>query len=109
MPDDAPVTTATPLFDGFDIAILLCLRSWLSPAPGSMRYETVRFHLFYAKVVASHQSVAPIAGMLRNLSIRRGLMPHVETKDVPVARLIGLERKEIAHGRPVRTLAHGNQ
>src|SRR5713226_1698206 len=47
--------------------------------------------------------------MLRNLCIRRGLMAHVETKDVPVARLIGFEAKEIADGRAVVTLAAGKQ
>ncbi len=36
-------------------------------------------------------------------------MAHVETKDVPVARLIGFEAKEIADGRAVVTLAAGKQ
>jgi uncharacterized protein (TIGR00369 family) len=36
-------------------------------------------------------------------------MAHVETNDVPVARLIGFEAKEIADGRAVVTLAAGRQ
>src|SRR6267142_397212 len=38
---------------------------------------------------------------------QRGFMAHAETKDVPVARLIGFEAKEIADGRAVVTLAAG--
>ena len=34
-------------------------------------------------------------------------MAHVKTKDVPVARLIGFEAKEIANGRAVARLAAG--
>jgi hypothetical protein len=63
MPDDAPVITATPLFDAFDIAVLLCLHGQVSSAPRSMYYETVRFHLCYAKVMSREQSVALVAGM----------------------------------------------
>src|ERR1700741_1092690 len=40
---------------------------------------------------------------------QRGFMGHVETNDVPVARLIGVEAKEIADGRAVVTLAAGKQ
>jgi uncharacterized protein (TIGR00369 family) len=36
-------------------------------------------------------------------------MTHAEMKDVPVARLIGFEPKEIADGRAVVTLAAGRQ
>src|ERR1700726_2234284 len=36
-------------------------------------------------------------------------MAHVETKDVPVARLIGFDAKEIADGRAVVTLTAGAQ
>src|SRR3982074_1229508 len=36
-------------------------------------------------------------------------MVHPETNDVPVARLIGFEAKEIADGRAVVTLAAGQQ
>jgi uncharacterized protein (TIGR00369 family) len=36
-------------------------------------------------------------------------MAHAETSDVPVARLIGCEAKEIADGRAVVTLASGKQ
>ena len=36
-------------------------------------------------------------------------MAHVNTKDVPVARLIGFEAEEIADGRAVVTLAAGQQ
>ena len=43
------------------------------PAPHSMCYETVRFHLFYAKVICRDQSVAPAAEMLRNLRINEDL------------------------------------
>ena len=38
-----------------------------------MCYETVRFHLFYAKVICRDQSVAPAAEMLRNLRINEDL------------------------------------
>src|ERR1700741_2703544 len=40
---------------------------------------------------------------------QRGFMGHVETNDVPIARLIGFEAKEIADGRAVVTLAAGQQ
>src|ERR1700741_3014463 len=40
---------------------------------------------------------------------QRGFMGHGETNDVPVARLIGFEAKEIADGRAVVTLAAGKQ
>src|SRR5437016_11389990 len=36
-------------------------------------------------------------------------MAHPETNDIPVARLIGFEAKEIADGRAVVTLAAGQQ
>jgi acyl-coenzyme A thioesterase PaaI-like protein len=36
-------------------------------------------------------------------------MAHVETNDVPVARLIGFEAEEIADGRAVVMLAAGQQ
>src|SRR5260370_23273473 len=36
-------------------------------------------------------------------------MAHVETKGVPVARLIGFEAKEIADGRAIVTLTAGKQ
>jgi len=74
-----------------------------------VHYETDRFHLFCAKVVSRDQSVAPIAGMFRNLCIQRGFMAHADTNDVPIARLIGFETKEIADGRAVVTLAAGRQ
>jgi len=74
-----------------------------------MPFETGRFHLIYAKVAHSDQSVAPIAGMLGNLCMQRGLMAHVDTNNVPVARLIGFEAEEIADGRAVVRLAAGGQ
>src|SRR2546427_12577290 len=40
---------------------------------------------------------------------QRGFMAHAETNDVPVARLIGFEAKEIADGRAVVTLVAGQQ
>src|SRR5258708_26303614 len=40
---------------------------------------------------------------------RGGFMANVETNDVPVARLIGFEVKEIADGRAVVMLAAGQQ
>src|ERR1700675_3581980 len=40
---------------------------------------------------------------------QRGFMAHVDMNDVPVARLIGFEAKEIADGRAVVTLAAGQQ
>src|SRR6266850_203962 len=40
---------------------------------------------------------------------QRGFMPHVETNDVPVARLIGFEAKEIADGRAIVALTAGKQ
>src|ERR1700741_4885082 len=40
---------------------------------------------------------------------QRGFMGHGETNDVPVARLIGFEAHEMAHGRAVVTLAAGPQ
>jgi uncharacterized protein (TIGR00369 family) len=67
--------------------------------PLLMHYETARFHLFCAKV---DRSVAPICAL-------RGFMTHAQTKDVPVARLIGFEAKEIADGRAVVTLVAGQQ
>ncbi len=36
-------------------------------------------------------------------------MAHVETNDVPVARLVGFEAKEIADGRAIVMLAAGQQ
>jgi uncharacterized protein (TIGR00369 family) len=36
-------------------------------------------------------------------------MTHLETNDVPVARLIGFEVKEVADGRAIVTLAAGSQ
>jgi hypothetical protein len=66
---------------------------------GSMHYETVRFHLTCAKGVSKDQSVSPITGRLRNRDNQRGFMAHLEKTDVPVARLIGFEAKEIADGR----------
>src|SRR5712664_973359 len=40
---------------------------------------------------------------------QRGFMANVEPKDVPVARLIGFEAKEIGNGRAVVTLAAGQR
>src|SRR6202790_1432931 len=40
---------------------------------------------------------------------QRGFMAHVDMNDVPVARLIGFEAKEIAGGGAVVTLAAGPQ
>src|SRR3981081_4767668 len=40
---------------------------------------------------------------------QRGFMAHPKTSDVPVARLIGFEAKEIADGRAVVTLTAGQQ
>jgi len=60
-----------------------------------MHYETVRFHLFHVKVVLRDQSVAPIAAGFRKAPHQRGFMTHLETNEVPVARLIGFEVKEI--------------
>ncbi len=46
---------------------------------------------------------------LRRLGIERGLVANVERNDVPVARLIGFEAKDIADGRAVVTLTAGRQ
>jgi len=92
-----------------DIAILLCLNDQLSSAPPSMNDETGRFHLFCVKVISWDQSVASIAGTVRQPMDQRGFMAHAETNDVPVARLIGFEAKEIADGRALVTLAAGQQ
>src|SRR6266404_923179 len=62
MPDDAPVITATPLFDEIDIGRLLYLNGQLSSAPLSMNDETARFYLFCGTLVSRDQSVASIAG-----------------------------------------------
>src|SRR5260370_3395610 len=40
---------------------------------------------------------------------QRGFMAHAQAKDVPVARLIGFDAKEIADGRAVVTLTAGPQ
>jgi hypothetical protein len=72
-----------------------------------MPFETGRFHLFYAKVAYSDQSIAPTGGMLRSLCLQRRLMAHVDTNNVPVVQLIGFEAKEIADGRAVARLAAG--
>src|SRR6202043_1201980 len=40
---------------------------------------------------------------------QRGFMAHLEMNDVPVARLIGFDAKEIAEGRATVTLAVGPQ
>src|ERR1700741_1262297 len=40
---------------------------------------------------------------------QRGFMGHGETNDVPIARLIGFEAKEIGDGRAVVTLSAGPQ
>src|SRR6266404_5792407 len=110
MPDDAPVTRATPLFDEFDIGMLLYLNGKLSSAPLSMRDETGRFHLFCVKVGSRDQSVASTTGNSAATPLhQRGFMAHPEMNDVPVARLIGFEAKEIADGRAVVTLAAGPQ
>jgi uncharacterized protein (TIGR00369 family) len=74
-----------------------------------MYYETGWFHLFCSKVATGDQSTASKAGMLRNLCIQRGFMAHVERNDIPVARLIGFEAREIIDGRAVVTLAAGHQ
>src|SRR5882762_10616649 len=79
----------------------------ICPHPPSMPFETVRFHLFYAKVAYIDQSVASTGGMLRNLCLQRGLMAHGDTNNVPVAHLIGFGAKEIADGRAVVRLAAG--
>src|SRR5258708_30199336 len=55
------------------------------------------------------QSVASKWGMTRKRCIKRGFMAHVERKDVPGARLIGFEAKEIGDGRAVVTLAAGER
>src|SRR5260370_34452035 len=47
--------------------------------------------------------------MVCNLRIQRGFMAHVKTNEVPVARLIGFESKEIADGRAVVMLTAGQQ
>src|SRR5467141_3168811 len=67
----------------------------ICPHPSSMPFETGRFHLFYAKVAYSDQSVASTRGTLRNLCLQRGLMAH------------GFGAKEIADGRAVVRLAAG--
>jgi uncharacterized protein (TIGR00369 family) len=72
-------------------------------------YETGRFRLFHDKVVYRDQSVASITAMRPQPVHQRGFMAHAETKDVPVARLIGFDAKEIADGRAVVTLAAGRQ
>src|SRR6202171_4431420 len=74
-----------------------------------MHNETVRFQVLYAKVVCRDQSVASITTMRPQPAHLRGFMADVKTKDVPVARLIGFEAKEIADGRAVVTLAAGQQ
>jgi len=74
-----------------------------------MHYETVRFHLFHVKVVPRDQSVAPIAAGFLKAPHQRGFMTHLETNEVPVARLIGFEVKEIADGHAIVTLAAGSQ
>src|SRR5260370_18945830 len=74
-----------------------------------MQIETVRFHLFCVKVVSRDQSVARVLGIAAQPIHRRGFMAHAETNDVPVARLIGFEAKEIANGRAVVTLEAGRQ
>src|SRR5882672_12839359 len=73
----------------------------ICPHPPSMPFETGRFHLFYAKVAYSDQSVASTGGMLRNLCLQRGLMAHGDTNNVPVAHLIGLERKKLPMDAPL--------
>jgi uncharacterized protein (TIGR00369 family) len=65
--------------------------------------------LFYAKVAYSDQSVASITAMRPQPAHQRGFMANVETKDVPVARLIGFDAKEIADGRAIVTLTAGPQ
>jgi hypothetical protein len=60
-----------------------------------MHYATGRFHLFHVKVVPGDQSVAPIAAGFLKAPHQRGFMTHLETNEVPVARLIGFEVKEI--------------
>jgi len=74
-----------------------------------MHYATGRFHLFHVKVVPGDQSVAPIAAGFLKAPHQRGFMTHLETNEVPVARLIGFEVKEIADGRAIVTLAAGSQ
>jgi uncharacterized protein (TIGR00369 family) len=74
-----------------------------------MYEETVRFHLFCAIVISRDQSVAPRAGWHRDGCIQRGFMARVERNDVPVARLIGFDAKEIVDGRAVVTLTAGQQ
>jgi uncharacterized protein (TIGR00369 family) len=71
--------------------------------------ETGRFYLFCVTAATRDQSVASKKKRLRRLDIQRGLMAHAERKDVPVARLIGFEAKEIADERAVVTLAAGQQ
>jgi uncharacterized protein (TIGR00369 family) len=57
----------------------------------------------------SDQSVAGVARMAAQSVHQRGLMPHAQMKDVPVARLIGFEAQDIADGRAVVTLTAGQQ
>jgi uncharacterized protein (TIGR00369 family) len=68
----------------------------------------VGFICFY-QMASRDQSVASKWGMARKSCIQRGFMAHVERKDVPVARLIGFEAKEIGDGRAVVTLAAGQR
>jgi len=90
--------------------MLLYLNGKLSSAPPSMSDETGRFHLFCVKVGSRDQSVASTTGNSAATPLhQRGFMAHPEMNDVPVARLIGFEAKEIAGGRAVVTLAAGQQ
>jgi uncharacterized protein (TIGR00369 family) len=74
-----------------------------------MRHENIRFHLFYATFVTRDRSVASGAEKQQHFLHQRGTMAHVQANDVPIARLIGFEAKEIADGRAVVTLAAGRQ
>jgi uncharacterized protein (TIGR00369 family) len=69
--------------------------------------ETGRFHLFCIKVVFRNRSAHQLQGIARPPVHQRGFMAQPETNDVPVARLIGFEAKEIADGHAVVTLAAG--
>jgi uncharacterized protein (TIGR00369 family) len=74
-----------------------------------MRFETVRFHLFCVKVAPGDRPVTSNTTVRMQPVQQRGIMAHEEMSDVPVARLIGFEAKEIADGRAVVTLAAGRQ
>src|ERR1700680_810530 len=78
-----------------------------STAFDAIRDRAVSFILCYS--VARDRPAGLAGGTLRNECMQRGVMTHVEANDVPVARLIGFEVKEIADGRAIVTLAAGRQ